>query len=71
MQIVRDKPWMAFCEYLGGLRSRIAFNVDLSMSAVELLRLTSHETYPGHHAERCAKITGSYAAEGCWRRRWC
>ncbi len=55
VQIVRDKPWMAFCEYLGGLRSRIAVNVDLSMSALELLRLTSHETYPGHHAERCAK----------------
>ncbi len=55
VQIVRDKPWLAFCEYLGGLRSRIAVNVDLSMSALELLHLTSHETYPGHHAERCAK----------------
>ena len=55
VQIVRDKPWLAFCEYLGGLRSRIAVNVDLSMSALELLCLTSHETYPGHHAERCAK----------------
>jgi hypothetical protein len=25
------------------------------MSAMELLTLASHETYPGHHAERCAK----------------
>ena len=55
VEIVRDKPWLAFSEYLGGLRSRIAVNVDLSMSALELLHLTSHETYPGHHAERSAK----------------
>jgi hypothetical protein len=25
------------------------------MSAIELLILTLHETYPGHHAERCCK----------------
>jgi hypothetical protein len=55
LEVVRDRPWMAFCEYLGGLRSRIAVNVDLPMSAVELLRLTMHETYPGHHAERACK----------------
>ena len=55
VEIVRDKPWLAFSEYLGGLRSRIAVNVDLPMSALELLHLTSHETYPGHHAERSAK----------------
>jgi hypothetical protein len=55
LEVVRDRPWMAFCEYLGGLRSRIAVNADLPMSAVELLRLTMHETYPGHHAERACK----------------
>jgi hypothetical protein len=55
LEVVRDKPWMAFCEYLGGLRSRIAVNVDLPMSALELLRLTMHETYPGHHAELASK----------------
>jgi hypothetical protein len=55
LEVVRDKPWMAFCEYLGGLRSRIAVNVDLPMSALELLGLTMHETYPGHHAERASK----------------
>ena len=53
--IVRDEPWLAFCEYLGDFRSRIAVNVDLPMSALELLILTMHETYPGHHAERCSK----------------
>jgi hypothetical protein len=46
---------MASCDYLGDLRSRIAVNVDLPLSAIELLILASHETYPGHHAERCCK----------------
>jgi hypothetical protein len=55
LEIVRDKPWLAFCEYLGDLRSRIAVNVDLPLSALELLVLALHETYPGHHAERCCK----------------
>jgi len=55
LETVRDEPWLAFCEYLGGLRSQIAVNLSLPMSAIELLRLTLHETYPGHHAERCSK----------------
>jgi hypothetical protein len=55
LEIVRDKPWLAFCDYLGDLRSRITVNVDLPMSAIELLQLTLHETYPGHHTERCSK----------------
>jgi hypothetical protein len=55
LETVRDKPWLAFCGYLGDLRSRISVNLDLPMSAIELLRLTIHETYPGHHVERCAK----------------
>ena len=55
LEIVRDEPWMAFCDYLGDLRSRIAVNVDLPMSAIELLVLAIHETYPGHHAEGCCK----------------
>jgi len=55
LEIVRDEPWWASCDYLGNLRSRIAVNVDLPMSAIELLMLALHETYPGHHAERCCK----------------
>ncbi len=55
LEIVSDKPWLAFCHYLGDLRSRIEVNIDLPMSAVDLLHLTIHETYPGHHAERCSK----------------
>jgi hypothetical protein len=55
LEIVRDEPWLAFCSYLGDLRSRIAVNVGLPMSALELLILAMHETYPGHHVERCCK----------------
>jgi hypothetical protein len=55
LEIVRDKPWWASCDYLGDLRSRIAVNVTLPMSAIELLILTLHETYPGHHTERRSK----------------
>jgi hypothetical protein len=55
LEVVHDKPWWASCDYLGGLRSRIAVNVDLPMSAIELLILALHETYPGHHTERSCK----------------
>ena len=55
LEIVHDVPWMAFCEYLGGLQSHIWVNGDLPIAAVELLRLAIHETYPGHHAESCGK----------------
>jgi hypothetical protein len=53
--IVHDEPWMAFCEYLGGYRSRISVNADLPYSALEALVLAMHETYPGHHTEGCMK----------------
>jgi hypothetical protein len=55
LEIVHEEPWWASCDYLGGLRSRIRVNVDLPMSAFELLILAIHETYPGHHTERCSK----------------
>lgn len=55
LEVVREEPWLAFCYYLGGLRSRIAINLDLPISALELLQLAVHETYAGHHAERCVK----------------
>jgi hypothetical protein len=55
LEIVRDEPWMAFNDYRGELRSRIEVNVDLPISAIDLLQLAIHETYPGHHAERACK----------------
>jgi hypothetical protein len=55
LEVVHDEPWLAFDYYLGNLRSRIAVNLDLPISALDLLQLAVHETYPGHHAERCCK----------------
>jgi hypothetical protein len=55
VDIVEDKPWGGFCYYLGDLESRIELNADLPRSPDELLHLALHETYPGHHAERCVK----------------
>jgi hypothetical protein len=55
LEIVRDEPWMAYCWYEGGLASRIEVNADLPQTALELLVLTAHETYPGHHTERVWK----------------
>jgi hypothetical protein len=55
LEIVRDAPWLGYNFYLGQLRGRVAVNVELPMSAIELLTLTLHETYPGHQAERASK----------------
>lgn|GEM_PF-275859 len=55
LELVHDEPWWASCNYRGGLRSRVALNVDLPISAMELLVLALHETYPGHHVERSIK----------------
>lgn len=55
LEIVRDVPWLGYNFYLGDLRGRVAVNVDLPMSASELLHLAIHETYPGHQAERAGK----------------
>jgi hypothetical protein len=55
LEIVHDVPWLGFCEYLGGGQSRISVNGDLPLSAIELLHLVLHETYPGHHVERACK----------------
>jgi len=55
VEIVRDVPWMGYCEYVGGLRSQISINGDLSLSFIDLVRLVIHETYPGHHVERSLK----------------
>jgi hypothetical protein len=55
LEAVRDKPWLAYCRYLSGYRSLISVNVDHPYSAFDAAYLAFHETYPGHHAERCLK----------------
>ena len=55
VELVRDEPWLGYCRYRGDFRSDISVNVDLPHSAYELIQLGLHETYPGHHTERCLK----------------
>jgi hypothetical protein len=55
VEYVSDEPWAAFNYYLGGLRSRIAVNTDVSLTPTFVTELIAHETYPGHHTERAWK----------------
>jgi hypothetical protein len=54
-EIVTDRPWAGFNYYLGGFRSTVAINADLPVGLGALPALVAHESYPGHHTERCRK----------------
>jgi hypothetical protein len=60
-----DKPWSGFNYYEGGLRSRVAINIDLPVLSLTLAHLVAHEAYPGHHTEHSRKEAGLVR-----RRRW-
>ncbi|HEX7345482.1 MAG TPA: hypothetical protein VF253_01735 [Candidatus Limnocylindrales bacterium] len=49
--LVRERPWIAYDWYLGALRSRVELNVDLPVTALDLIVTLGHEAYPGHHLE--------------------
>lgn len=55
LETVRDVPWLGYNFYQGDLCGRVAINVSVSKSAIELVDLALHETYPGHQAERATK----------------
>ena len=52
---VTDEPWWAFNYYQGGFRSRVVVNTDVPTSPLDLIYLTGHEIYPGHHTEHALK----------------
>ena len=56
--LVTNKPWSGFNYYLGGLRSRVAINIDLPVLSTSLGHLVAHEAYPGHHTEHTRKEVG-------------
>jgi hypothetical protein len=60
-----DKPWSGFNYYEGGLRSRVAINIDLPVLSLSLGHLVAHEAYPGHHTEHTRKEVGLVR-----QRRW-
>lgn len=57
-EMVTNEPWSGFNYYLGGLRSRVAVNLDLPVLSPVLGSLVAHEAYPGHHTEHCRKEAG-------------
>src|SRR4029450_11061287 len=59
------KPWSGFNYYEGGLRSRVAINLDLPVLSLSLGQLVAHEAYPGHHTEHPRKEAGLVR-----QRRW-
>ena len=50
--IVTGERWFGYANYLGGYRTRISVNTDLSFPSAELLGFSGHEGYPGHHTQR-------------------
>jgi hypothetical protein len=55
VQFVKNQPWGGYNWYLGGCRSRIDINTDLSLHLAHLTGLLAHEGYPGHHTELANK----------------
>lgn len=56
-ELVHDKPWGGYADYLGDLHTHIQINADRRTSALWLLELVAHEAYPGHHTEHVCKDT--------------
>ena len=55
IEFVKDKPWGAYNWYLGDFKSRIDINTDQPIDCMNVLRLFTHEAYPGHHTEHAIK----------------
>ncbi|MFW9995459.1 MAG: hypothetical protein ACFFD4_25710 [Candidatus Odinarchaeota archaeon] len=55
IKIVQDAPWSAYNWYLGNYKSRIDVNTDLPVQWNNILLLSCHEGYPGHHTEHAIK----------------
>lgn len=52
---VSDEPWWAFNYYQGGFASRVVLNTDVPTTGLDVLKLATHEVYPGHHTEHAVK----------------
>jgi len=54
-EIVNNRDWAAYNEYIGNLRSLIMLNEDVPFTYLNLIQMVCHETYPGHHLEHSIK----------------
>jgi hypothetical protein len=64
IRLVNNQPWSAYNWYRGGARSLIEFNIDIPVSALDVLSLFAHEGYPGHHTEAQLKEKHLYEGKG-------
>jgi hypothetical protein len=63
-RLVTGGPWAALHHHLGGHRSRVTVNATARLRCAQLPHLVAHESYPGHHTERCRKQAGLVTARG-------
>jgi hypothetical protein len=65
VQTVTGRPGnLAFSGYYGKYRSRIEYNLDVSLDLSRTLEIMSHEGYPGHHVEAVLKEQELYQNRG-------
>ena len=64
LELVTGERWLGYARYLGGLRTRIQVNTDLPLPAADLVMLTSHEIYGGHHTHRVWQETELVRGQG-------
>jgi hypothetical protein len=64
LRIVTGERWFGYAHYLGGYRTRISVNTDLSFPSAELLGFSGHEGYPGHHTQRAWQESDLVRGEG-------
>jgi hypothetical protein len=62
--IVTGERWFGYAHYLGGYRTRISVNADLSFPSADLLWFSGHEGYPGHHTQRAWQEADLVRGEG-------
>ena len=64
LRIVTGERWFGYAHYIGGYRTRISINTDLSFPSAELLGFSGHEGYPGHHTQRAWQEADLVGGEG-------
>jgi len=64
LELVTGERWLGYARYLGGLRTRIQVNTDLPLPASNLVPVTSHEIYGGHHTHRVWQETELVRGQG-------
>jgi hypothetical protein len=62
--LTNDQPWSAYNWFEGTAQSRIEFNTDIPVSALEIVELFAHEAYPGHHTQHQLQEKHLYRDKG-------